>query len=353
MKSQHLRWLWVFIAVIVLSSVIFLGCTPISTNDLKAWIDLPFQGTVYNAGDTISLLAHVYADDGVAEVLCSVDNIPYHREAPQSPGTSFTTYSTELVINNPGEHMVSVFAYDAEGNASNPAFVVIMIAGTAGTTPTTEPPAEADTSQPPAEAPRAINIAFWSDDSQIQQGECTNLQWNVQNADSISLSESSVSSSGSLQICPSQTTTYTLSAAGVSGQDQRALTITVASPPAPQDTNPPSITNISHNPAKIWNYHTCGPDAFSVHAAVSDPSGVGSVSVRFRVKKGGQTGAWVERSMSGSGGDTYQAAIGPDDLKASLAKYYGNVEYRIVAKDGKGNSTESVVMSLEIGECLL
>ena len=352
MKSQRLRLSRIFLIVIVLFTVLFSACKPISRNTQKAWIDVPFKNSIYQAGEAIHLQAHVYAGSGVAEVQCSIDSIPYHRGAPETPGSTFSIYLQDLVINDPGDHIISVVAYDADSNPSNPAFVAVVIAETEEELPlptaTETTPTVQDTAAPTAE----ISISFWADQIQLQQGDCTDLNWNVQHADSISLDGKVVSASASKQVCPSQSTTYTLNGSSASGQMQASVTISVTSPPPPTDQDPPVISNISHSPGKIWNYYTCGADTFTISAAVSDASSISNVSIRFRILKGGETGSWVERSMGGSGGN-YQTIIGPNDLKQSLAKYRGFAEYIISAEDVHGNASQSGTRTIEIEECLL
>ena len=352
MKSQRLRLSRIFLVVIVLFTVLFSACKPISRNTQKAWIDVPFKNSSFQAGEAIHLQAHVFAGSGVAEVQSSVDSVPYHRGVPETPGGTFSIYTQDVIINDPGEHIISVVAYNADGNPSNPAFVAVVIAETEEESPlptaTETTPTVQDTAAPTAE----ISISFWADQIQLQPGDCTDLNWNVQHADSISLDGKAVSVGGSQQVCPSQSTTYTLNASSTVGQKGESLTISVTSPPPPTDQDPPVITNVSHSPGKIWNYYTCGADAFSVSAAVSDASSLSNVSIRFRVVKGGESGSWVERSLSGSGGN-YQIIIGPNDLKQSMAKYRGLVEYTISAEDTQGNTSQSGKKTIEVGECLL
>ena len=352
MKSQRLRLSRIFLAVIVLFIVLFSACKPISQNTQKAWIDVPFKNSSYQAGEAIHLQAHVYAGSGVAEVQCSIDSIPYHRGAPEAPGSTFSIYLQDLIINDPGDHIISVVACDAESNPSNPAFVAVTITEPEEISPSPTVPDAAPTAQETA-APAAaeITISFWADQNQIEQGNCTDLNWNVQHADSVLLDGKAVYAGGSQQVCPSQSTTYTLAASSKAGQKQESLNISVSSPP-PADQDPPVITNISHTPDKIWNFYTCGADSFSVSASVSDASSLSDVSIRFRVVKGGESGSWVECSLSGSGGN-YQITIGPNDLKQSMAKYRGLVEYTIFAEDAGGNTSQSGQKTIEVGECLL
>ena len=352
MKSQHLRLSRIFLAVIILFIILFSACKPISRNTQKAWIDVPFKNSSYQAGEAIHLQAHVYVGSGVAEVQCSIDSIPYHRGAPDEPGSTFSIYLQDLIINDPGDHIISVVAYDIESNPSNPAFVAVTITEPEEIFPSPTAPDAAPAAQETAAPAAQVSISFWADENQIQQGDCTDLNWNVKHADSISLEGKAVSASGSQQVCPSQSTTYTLNASGTAGQKQESLTISVTSPPPPADQTPPVITNVNHSPEKIWNYYTCGADAFTVSTSVSDASILSDVSIRFRVVKGGESGSWVERSMSGSGGN-YQITIGPNDLKQSMAKYRGLVEYTISAEDAGGNTSQSGQKTIEVGECLL
>ena len=347
MKSQHLRLSRIFLAVIILFIVLFSACKPISQNTQKAWIDVPFKNSSYQAGEAIHLQAHVYAGSGVAEVQCSIDSIPYNRGAPEVPGSTFSIYLQDLVINDPGDHTISVVAYDTESNPSNPAFVAVTITEPEEMSPSlTEPEAAPTEQETTAPAAAEISISFWADQTQIEQGGCTNVNWNVQHADTISIDGASVSSSGSNQVCPSQSTTYALKASSTAGQKQASVTISVTSPSPPVDQDPPVISNISHSPGKIWNYHTCGADAFSVSATVSDASSIIDVSIRFRVVKGVESGSWVERSLSGSGGN-YQISITPNDLKQSMAKYRGMVEYTISAEDAQGNTSQSGTKTIQ------
>ena len=252
MKSQRLRLSRIFLAVIVLFTVLFSACKPISRNTQKAWIDVPFKNSSYQAGEAIHLQAHVFAGSGVAEVQCSIDSIPYHRGAPAEPGSSFSIYSQDIVINDPGEHIISVAAYDADGNPSNPAFVAVTITEPEEISPSPTAPEAAPVAQETAAPVAEISISFWVDQSQIQQGNCTYLNWNVKHADNIVLDGSSVVANGSKQVCPTQSTTYTLNTSSTAGQKGESLTISVTSPPPPADQDPPVISSVSHSPAKIW-----------------------------------------------------------------------------------------------------
>ena len=118
MKSQLVRLNRLITVVIIPFLIIFTACQPISQETRKVWIDAPLQNSSYLAGSTIHVIAHTYIEGGVAEVLCSIDGIPYVRGAPDSPGNAFSAYNQDLVINGSGSHSIELVAYDAKGNPS-------------------------------------------------------------------------------------------------------------------------------------------------------------------------------------------------------------------------------------------
>jgi hypothetical protein len=67
------------------------------------------------------------------------------------------------------------------------------------------------------EAPESV-IDFWADNYNINEGDCTYLNWDVSNASGVYLDGSSYSQSSYEYVCPSKTTTYTLEVYGNDGQ---------------------------------------------------------------------------------------------------------------------------------------
>jgi heat shock protein HslJ len=67
----------------------------------------------------------------------------------------------------------------------------------------------------PVPTPAAPSIAFWADQTTINQGQCTTLRWSVENIQAVwvypqgeNFENFPVTGDGSRQVCPSQTTTY-------------------------------------------------------------------------------------------------------------------------------------------------
>jgi len=83
--------------------------------------------------------------------------------------------------------------------------------------------------------------------TQIQSGEVAELSWSVTDADTVSIDQSvgSVLSSGTLDVSPTATTTYTLSATNQQGTSTAQVSLTVVEP------NQPVITSFTLNPTVI------------------------------------------------------------------------------------------------------
>lgn len=68
---------------------------------------------------------------------------------------------------------------------------------------------------------------FWADRYTINVGECATLYWNVEDVTAVYLDGSPTTGHESRQVCPTQTTTYTLRVVNQTGSQERRVTITV------------------------------------------------------------------------------------------------------------------------------
>jgi outer membrane protein OmpA-like peptidoglycan-associated protein len=92
---------------------------------------------------------------------------------------------------------------------------------------------------PPPSAP-SPSASLSASPSSVDAGGCSNLTWSTSNATSTSIDNGvgSVDSSGSRQVCPGSTTTYTLTATGAGGSRTSSATVSIAAkatPPKPTD----------------------------------------------------------------------------------------------------------------------
>jgi hypothetical protein len=95
--------------------------------------------------------------------------------------------------------------------------------------------------------PPAI-IIFSATPSEINQGQSANLKWGIRDATSVTIDQGigEVSATGSVEVSPSKTIAYTLSATNAGGTVSKSVVIYVNPPPvSPADTAPPVIKNVS------------------------------------------------------------------------------------------------------------
>ena len=101
-------------------------------------------------------------------------------------------------------------------------------------------PRPAPTPTPVAPEPVRID-SFSASAAQIQQGQPTTLTWRTANASEVTIDGiGNVDASNSTILRPSKTTTYTLTAKGNGGTQQRSLTVMVEAAPAPAPTPVPT-----------------------------------------------------------------------------------------------------------------
>jgi len=70
------------------------------------------------------------------------------------------------------------------------------------------------------------NVVFTVDDNSLNPGECTTVRWNVSGSNTVYFADESVTPQGSQEVCPSQSSTYTLLIVDAAG-NQRPYTVSV------------------------------------------------------------------------------------------------------------------------------
>jgi len=354
--GDHCSFIREAVFFLVISLLVYPSCATTAYQTHKTWIDQPFGSASFPAGQPFVLFGHTFAEDGVAEIVTYIAGEPYNRFLPDNPGSDFSAFSDEVLIAEPGTYMLSVVSVDLQGNLAPAVFKEITITAGDQFIQLQDTAESWDSPMPTVEIQETesyapIEISFWADSEQLQQGGCTTLHWEIFHADTVTLQGNVVAMSDSMQICPSTTSNYTLIASSALDRVEKHLDVDVL-PPTPEDTQPPEINNISHTQQEIWNYQTCGPVEFDVRAQVNDPSGIDEVTIKFRVVKDGNPGVWVTASMNKSG-DWYQTTISAAQLKASMDGYRGTVEYYLRALDRVENLAESTLRSLPVKDCLL
>lgn len=137
---------------------------------------------------------------------------------------------SEVFGGGPGRFLVLASATDGAGNVEDPpAFRMVTI-----------DPREAPrpTATPTSAAPPSIN--FNADDYEIQQGSCTTLRWNVENADAVELEGDAVPPTDAEQVCPQSTRQYQLAAENAETSETASVTIQVSAVVTEEPEMPPS-----------------------------------------------------------------------------------------------------------------
>ena len=106
--------------------------------------------------------------------------------------------------------------------------------------PPPPPPPPPRVEAPPPPPPKAPSVSFFAEPSTIERGQSATLRWNVGDASNVSIEPGigTVAASGSRQVYPSDTTTYSLTAKGPGGPGTGSATVTVTVPPPPPPPPP-------------------------------------------------------------------------------------------------------------------
>jgi hypothetical protein len=327
----------------------------------RAWIDFPRDGASGLPGVPMAVVCHASAAKGVAEVLFSVNGVVYGRSPLEETGATFGKVTFEWRPDGPGVYTLQARAYDADDAASSPDTVTVRIgdvvpmgpsdAPAASVTPTpmatatspptptaTSTPAPTETSPPaptatvsptptPTLAPTAtptalpVVVKFAVGDKSLVAGECTLLEWWVQNATAVYLNGEGVAGEGTRSVCPATTTTYTLHVEAPAGSVDESITVTVSAPP---DTTAPPVP-VPQVPADGLVLD-CRATQILAWLPVTDPSGIAGYDVRLELET--KPGVWqADQAWDQVAGKQVVANV-------ECGLYY---RWHVRAKDGAGN----------------
>lgn len=124
------------------------------------------------------------------------------------------------------------------------ASIALLAEGCKKKVPAAPPPPPAPAPAPAPPAPAAPSVAqFSAEPSTIQRGQSATLRWEVGGeATNVSINQGigTVRSTGSQQVTPASSTTYTLTATGPGGTVTASATVSVVTPPPPAPEAPPA-----------------------------------------------------------------------------------------------------------------
>jgi hypothetical protein len=318
----------------------------------RAWIDFPRDGAVIPVGASVTVVSHAYAEDGVAEVLLSVNGTAYRRDPPSASGDILVEVRQEWVPTEPGLHTLEVRAYDAAGEVSGSDAITVRVTGEAIELPTEVPPATGVPTEVPAATATPVptdtppptttpvptsmptltstpvpppQVDFWVDDDSIAAGDCTTLHWEVSWTTFVAVNGTEVAGTGTWSVCPASTTAYTIHAEGPGGSVDQSVTVNVS---APADTTPPPVpTPYVPTDGLVIDCPATEKQTL-VWLPVTDPSGV-----VYYVKLERQVTATVWDSVRGWG------PLEGKQVEADV-QCGGIYRWAVRAEDGAGNISE-------------
>ena len=118
----------------------------------------------------------------------------------------------------------------------------------------------------------------------------------------------------------------------------------------PADTQGPFIGKVAASETQI-SPPPCTPNTVTINAyQVTDPSGVASVTLVWRVVDGSRAGPWTNTPMTSQGNNAYSVALDYATVEANLAPPYqnGQMQFRVKAVDVYGNVTFYPTQSLTV-----
>ena len=252
-----------------------------------AWIDYPQDGETFPIGATVTIYSHVFAREGVAEVVLSVNGEAYRRDVPAEAETDFVSMQQEWIPLEVGIYTLQVLGYDRQGLAGNPATISVNVVGEV----LSDAPTTGDTVTP---VPESESIQFYASPQEIKAGACTTIYWNVENAQRVLFGGLEQPFSGSYDTCLCKNEKYTLTVVQMEGaEEQRTVNVTVTGscateppPPPAEDKTPPPVPG--PNAPSSGQELSCRASQSLAWIPVSDDSGIAGyyVKLEIQVKKG-------------------------------------------------------------------
>ncbi|MDJ0754453.1 MAG: Ig-like domain-containing protein [Ardenticatenaceae bacterium] len=125
-----------FKLILLLTLFVLAACTGSAEGSPRAWIDFPRDGSTIPAGSAVTVISHASAEEGVAEVLLSVNGEAYRRDSPEEAGASFSAVRQEWFPAEAGLYTLQVRSYDSTGAVSSPYGITVRVVSEVAAVPT-------------------------------------------------------------------------------------------------------------------------------------------------------------------------------------------------------------------------
>ena len=237
-------------AAVTLACAIFVG-TLLLTGSRGApdvIIQSPSDAAQIAAYNEITLRATASGAKDITLLEMSVDGVLV-ATATSTSGQSSLSLSKPWTFTVAGPHEISAVAYSAQDKKSRVAKIQVTVVESVASPTVTQPPTltlePTETATPEASATPTPTLelppvlgSFAANPASIPAGSCTTLEWGpVVGATEVNIEPEigGVSTPGSATVCPTETTSYVLTARGRGGEAQASVVVSVESAPADLD----------------------------------------------------------------------------------------------------------------------
>jgi len=138
MKKRCLKNKLYLIVILLLVAAGTVSCTREMVAGPRAWIDFPSKGATLDLGESVMIVSHAAAREGIAEIVLSINGEAYRRDAPAEAGVTFAEFSQEWTPAESGTYTLQVRAYDSTGEVSSPATVSVRVSSAMTVTSVTD-----------------------------------------------------------------------------------------------------------------------------------------------------------------------------------------------------------------------
>jgi hypothetical protein len=183
-------------------------------------ITWPLNGARVRIGQQFQVHATATDASGIARIAFAADG-QAGTPATSSPPLRIFSASYPLTFQTRGVHTITVVAVNAAGVQSAPEVIRVVAvqslsdAPAAGEPPTPVPPPPPSGPPPPPPPdqpppPSGATVSFVANPTSIQAGQCSTVRWDVEGVREVYFEGAGVTGHEERQMCPGQTTTYTL-----------------------------------------------------------------------------------------------------------------------------------------------
>ena len=338
-KSKIFLWLLIF-------AFLLASCKgEVDKSGTYVWIDVPLDGLTLPQGQPVNVEGHASNPGGVEKVEMMINGqlIDTLQNLPATD--NLASFITSFTPPEPGEYVIQVVAYGADGNVSQPDAARIFVGEptqpvtdtptpppTSTWTPTsviTITPSLTPTPPPPPDEPV---VDYYAEPSEIDAGDCSRLIWHVEDVQSVVFGGVAQAFDGSYEVCLCETKYYPLTVTYKDGKSEKftqevKVNGVCATPVPEEDTTPPPAPQ-PQVPANGLNI-ACKSSQTLAWLPVDDPSGISGYKIEVQRHSGDNNWQNVTGSPFGSTGKSMELSV----------QCGWNYRWRVKAIDGKGNQS--------------